>query len=112
MNHSMTCSRRCFLGQAAVGCAALLSGRRVQGANDDIRVAVLGLGNKGRNHVSVLKKMPGVRLVALCDVDPRRLGEQVEQSPGVFSHTDPRVVLDRRDIYVVVIATPDHCMPC
>lgn len=108
MKESITCSRRRLLGQTAVGCAALLCGRRVLGANDDIRVAVLGLGNKGRDHVRVLKKMSGVRLVALCDVDPRRLGEQVGQSPGVFSHTDPRVILERRDIDAVVIATPDH----
>ncbi len=101
-------SRRRFLGQTAVGCAAVLYGRNVLSANEDIRVAVLGLGGKGRHHVNLLQSMAGIRLVALCDVDPRRLDEQVQKCPKVFSHTDPRAVLDRKDIDAVVIATPDH----
>ncbi len=101
-------SRRQFLGQTALGCAALLYGRRVLGANDDIRVAVIGLGNKGSQHAGVLKQMPGVRLAALCDVDPKRLAKEVQECPGVFSATDPRKILDRQDIDVVFIAAPDH----
>ena len=108
VNKSNTCSRRRFLKQATLACTALVCGRRVLGANDDIRVAVLGLGGKGRQHAGLLKTMPGIRLVALCDVDPKRLGEQVQQCPGVFSNTDPRAILDRKDIDAVVIATPDH----
>mgnify|MGYP006283843425 FL=1 len=108
MGQQAVYSRRTLLGQAAVGGTALLWGRRVLGANTDIRVAVVGLGNKGRHHVRVLKRLPGVRLVALCDVDPKRLGEQTRQCPGVFAATDPRKVLDRRDVDVMVIATPDH----
>jgi len=108
MNKSFRYSRRHFLGQTAVGYAAMLCGRRVLGANDDIRTAVIGLGGKGRHHADSIANMAGVRLVALCDVDPNRLAEQVRRHPGVFSHTDPRIVLDRRDIDAVVIATPDH----
>jgi predicted dehydrogenase len=78
------------------------------GANDDIRVAVIGEGNKGSHHMSIIKQMSGVRLAALCDVDSKRMAEQVQQRPGVSSPTDPRQILDRRDIDVVVIATPEN----
>jgi predicted dehydrogenase len=71
-------------------------------------VAVIGLGGKGRQHARVFAELGGARLVALCDVDPRRLGEQVKRFDGVFSSTDPRRVLDRQDVDAVVIATPDH----
>lgn len=108
MKEQVSYSRRSFLGHTAISCTALLCGRRVLGANSDIRVAVIGLGNKGRHHVSVLKRTAGVRLAALCDVDPKRLEEQTRHCPKAFAATDPRKVLDRRDIDVVVIATPDH----
>lgn len=108
MNSSRLYSRRRFLGQAAVGCTTLLHGYRVLGANDDVRAAVIGLGGKGGQHARVLKEMSGVRLAALCDVDPKRLAKQTQRCPEAFAATDPRRILDRRDIDVMVIATPDH----
>jgi len=81
---------------------------RVLGANDEVRVAVIGLGGKGGQHTRVFSELPGVRLVALCDVDPKRLAEYVKRFAGVFAATDPRKVLERKDIDAVVIATPDH----
>jgi hypothetical protein len=38
-------------------------------ANDAVRVAVVGLNGKGAHHVQMLRAIPGVRLVALCDAD-------------------------------------------
>ena len=43
-----------------------------------IRVAVIGLGNKGSQHVKVFRKMPGVRIVALCDADTAHLDKMGE----------------------------------
>jgi predicted dehydrogenase len=101
-------SRREFLKTTAASLAMLTSAGRVLGANEDIRVAVIGLGGKGKQHAGVFSGLPGVRLVALCDVDPKRLEDQVNRFDGVFSATDPRKVLERKDIDAVVIATPDH----
>ena len=39
------------------------------GANDAVRVAVVGLNGKGAHHLQMLRAIPGVRVVALCDVD-------------------------------------------
>ncbi|MHC4558550.1 MAG: Gfo/Idh/MocA family protein [Planctomycetota bacterium] len=106
--HTETYSRRQLLKTTIARLAVLTSVGKVLGANDDIRVAVIGLGNKGKGHVKQFRNIPGVRIVALCDVDPRRLADQVKLFDNVFSNTDPRRILDRKDIDAVVIATPDH----
>jgi len=110
MTNEMTLpSRREFLRTTAAGAAALaLPTARVLGANGDVRVAVIGVGGKGRQHAGVFARLPGVRLVALCDVDPKRLAERAKGFDGVDSCTDPRRILDRNDVDAVVIATPDH----
>jgi len=107
-NKTTSCSRRNFLKTTAVGLGALMLPRRVLGANEDIRVGVIGLGNKGRGHVGDFKELDGVRVTALCDVDPKRLADQVKRFDKVFSSTDPRRILERKDVDVIVIATPDH----
>ena len=114
----MHTSRRSFLRQAALGSTlafpfvrrsfAAASG----GANSDIRLAVIGLGNKGKGHVRQVLSLKGARLSALCDVDPERVAAQMEvaKAAGVapFAATDPRRILDRPDIDAVIIATPNH----
>ena len=107
-------SRRTFLKSAAMAGFAISVGRsRVLGANDDLRVAVIGLGGKGRGHVGSFSSTKGVRLVAACDVDPKRLDAVTkERVPDLrdtlFMTNDPRRALERDDIDAVVIATPDH----
>ena len=110
-------SRRRFLGQAAIAGSLVYpvvrhSLRAAGSANNDIRFAVIGLGNKGRGHVRDLLRQPGVRLVALCDVDPERLAAQVavakEAGLTPFANLDPRRVLERADVDAVIIATPNH----
>ena len=87
-------------------------GHRVWGANDDIRVAVIGLGGKGSQHAEVFRKLPGARVVALGDPDPQRLAKCREpfdkEGLKVVEATDPRRLLDRPDVDAVVIATPNH----
>jgi predicted dehydrogenase len=106
--HSETYSRRQFLKKTVAGLTVLAPMGKVLGANEDIRVGIIGLGNKGKGHVSQFMNMPGVRVVALCDVDPERLAKQVKRFDTVFSQTDPRRIIDRKDIEVVVISAPDH----
>ena len=82
MNTKTRYSRRHLLKQGVVASTALWSGRRILGANDDIRVAIIGLGGKGSSHVKQFSNLAGVRLVALCDVDPQRLAKQVKKVDG------------------------------
>ena len=66
-------SRRSFLKTSLAGSAACMlsphSWSQVLGANDDIRVAVVGLNGRGGSHIDEFNKIKGVRLTALCDVD-------------------------------------------
>ncbi|HTO04782.1 MAG TPA: Gfo/Idh/MocA family oxidoreductase, partial [Opitutus sp.] len=82
------------------------------GSNDAVRVAVIGLNDKGASHVNQLLNLAGVRVVALCDVDPRILAREVEklkaQQISVFAHTDARRIFERDDVDAVVIATSNH----
>jgi len=79
------------------------------GANDAVRVAVVGLRSKGAGHIRHLLTIPGVRIVALCDVDPSILAREVElmkeRHIDVFATTDARKLMSRSDIDAVVIAT-------
>jgi hypothetical protein len=69
-------TRRSFLkGSVAAGVGLTLASpfSRVRGANDDIRVAVVGINGRGGSHIGAFNKMDGVRLAALCDVDRKVL---------------------------------------
>jgi len=85
---------------------------RVRGANQDIRVAVVGFRDHGRVHIRAYKAMKGVRLVALCDVDQQILDKQVaeldKEGIKVQGFRDIRAVLDSKEIDVVSLATPNH----
>jgi len=100
---------------AAVGVASLLSTQawsKVRGANDDIRIAVVGLRKKGKQHIEIFRKIPGVRVAALCDVDTRFLDIECKQfkrrEEKVRTYVDYRKLLDEKDIDAVVVVTPDH----
>jgi predicted dehydrogenase len=110
----MSTSRRTFLKTSALAAAgAALPARswaNVIGANDDIRVAVIGLHGRGMNHVSSLQRISGVRIVAICDPDTAVL--DMAQKRGNLSeakrYTDIRELLANKDIDAVTIATPNH----
>ena len=63
-------NRREFMRVSAVaGLSMAVPFSRVRGANDDIRVAVVGIRSQGRNHIKWFGNIPGVRVVAVCDAD-------------------------------------------
>jgi len=86
---------------------------RVLGANNDIRIAVVGINGRGGSHISAFGDMPGVRLVALCDVDQKVLGNKAaafEKKYGrkVETYVDIRKLLESKEIDAISIATPNH----
>jgi predicted homoserine dehydrogenase-like protein len=72
-------NRRSFIKNTALAATvAGLSARslaQVSGANSDIRVAVVGFRSRGLEHIKEIKKVSGVRIVALCDVDSEVLAK-------------------------------------
>jgi predicted dehydrogenase len=109
-------SRRNFLRNTAlVTAATALSARswaQVGGANSDVRVAVVGLNGRGRNHLSSLAKIAGVRVVAICDVDiavlDRAAANLAKDGVTVKKFTDVRALLASPDLDAITIATPNH----
>jgi predicted dehydrogenase len=111
-----TLTRRTFLKTSALGLAgAALSARswgQVAGANGDIRLALVGLNGKGRDHFKSFSALPGVRVVALCDVDTavldRAKAEAKTAGVEVRTQVDYRELLKSPDIDAVSIVTPNH----
>ncbi len=106
-------TRRGFLkGSIAVGASMLLPHSRVLGANDDIRMAVIGIHGNGGGHIDRYRAMPGVRVVAICDVDKNVLGARAKRftddNERVETYVDIRRLLDNKDIDAVTISTPNH----
>jgi predicted dehydrogenase len=111
-------NRRSFLKSAAMGVAAVgfpsYSWARVAGANDAIRVGIVGFGGRGADHISGMGRLSGegVRIVALCDADRKILGAGVEsfarRDERVKGYLDFRRMLDEGELDVVTIATPNH----
>jgi len=106
-------SRRTFLKTSALAAAGLaLSARswsQVTGANSDIRVAVVGLNGRGKDHLKRLGELKGVRVVALCDVDSAVLAKAAQSLGGaVKTYGDIRELLASPDIDAITIATPNH----
>ncbi|MCA9047937.1 MAG: Gfo/Idh/MocA family oxidoreductase [Planctomycetaceae bacterium] len=107
-------NRRSFLtGSLAAGSSlALAPFARAQGANDDIRVAVIGFRGQGGLHLRLLRELPGVRVVAVCDVDQSVLDREAKNSAGrgekIATFTDVRRLLEDKNIDAVTTATPDH----
>jgi predicted dehydrogenase len=111
-------TRRCFLKSSLLATGALglpaYCWARVPGANDDIRVGVVGFGGRGADHIEGFRKLAskGARLVALCDPDTKILNAGVESSAKrnerVEGYTDIRKLLENKDVDVVSIATPNH----
>lgn len=82
--------------------------------SDRVRLAVIGTGGMGNNHLDWWAELPEVEVVALCDVDRAHLEETharwLQKKPGakVDTYTDFRRVLERQDIDAISCATPDH----
>ena len=92
--------------------AAQTSGAKVLGANEQVRVAVIGFHNKGKQHIAKFRALPGVRVAGLCDVDREVLGLEAakfeQRNEKVKTYEDARAVLDDKNIDAVVVATPNH----
>jgi predicted dehydrogenase len=86
-----------------------LSPSRNFSANDQVNIAVIGMGIMGFNNAETSVKIPGVKLVAACDLYTGRLERAKEVfGKNLFVTQDYRELLDRKDIDAVFVATSDH----
>jgi len=105
--------RREFLTHAAGGVAAmaLVPNLKAYGAfalNQPVRIGVVGVGRQGREIMGELGKLPDVSVVAVCDVDERRLKSGLRRSSGAMGYATVHELLSSGTVDAVAIATPTH----
>jgi len=103
-------TRRTFLKQAAMGTAAVLAypSATVLGANERIRVGMIGVGDRGNDLLDQIRAVQNVDLVAMADIYSRRREQAKSKVPGIQTFDDHRRVLDMKDIDAVIVASPLH----
>lgn len=120
-------NRRSFLQKMAggiVGASFLPAGLRANGleklaenypllsttgANDKIRIACIGMGIMGFNNCRTALSLPGVELVAVCDLYDGHLVRSKEVfGDHLYTTRDYREIINRKDVDAVIVATSDH----
>src|SRR5262245_7874853 len=108
-------SRRELLGKAGVALGVSLIGnsRAWAGANDRIRVAVMGMGGRGGEHMTKASRIKAVEVAAICDPDENRMrswAATLEASTGRRPRTEPdiRRVLEDKNVDAVIISCCNH----
>ncbi|MDX2033542.1 MAG: Gfo/Idh/MocA family oxidoreductase [Blastocatellia bacterium] len=105
-------TRRKFVStSAASALATAASAGRVLGANNRLRVGIIGCGGLAQGaHIPALTRMKetdNVEIVAVCDVYQKRL-EQAGTTTGAKQIKDYRAMLDQKDVDYVAVVTPEH----
>lgn len=108
----MGTNRRTFLLGALAGALTPVRANRGS-ANGRIRMAVLGVHGRGRDHISGFQHVPDVEVAMICDPDGEVLAERAASFEGrygrkVVAHQDLRRAFDSKEIDAVSIATPNH----
>jgi len=101
-------SRRNFIGKVATGLAGTLAASNVLGANDRIRIGIIGPGARGSEILREAVGCPNVECVGAADIYTRRLDEVKQIAPAAKTYLDYRHLLDDKNIDAVLIATPQH----
>ena len=82
------------------------------GPNDKLRVAVVGGNGRGSSHISEWIAIPDTELAVVCDCDPNAYGKYAkrfaELPQKVEFEQDIRKLLERKDIDIISIASPNH----
>ena len=114
----MPATRRQFIKRSAATAGVLgipmLTSARVLGANEEIRVGIVGLGGRGTGaHVPSFQKQQGVTVVAVADPDRQRTERAAglikkKYGHNVEQYTDMRKLFDRKDIDVIGNATQNY----
>src|SRR5215831_1032478 len=104
-------NRRYLLGTVLAAAAA--SRRRAAAASDQVNLAIIGVGSRGRAMINDFRRIQGTRIHTICDVDHASLEKAMAviekyNMPKPQMVTDVRRVLDDKGIDSVSIATPDH----
>jgi predicted dehydrogenase len=118
-------TRRCFMRNCAGTAGVLIAGagkaetqawrpktsNTIRGANDDIRLACIGMGIRAKVSLESFSTIPGVRVVALCDPDEAQIAKHAKHYNPDYkfdTYTDVRRVLDDPNIDAISVSTCNH----
>lgn len=83
--------------------------------SDQLNIAVIGVKGMGWSNLSAAVKVPGINLVAMCDIDKNVLDQRLTDlkklnidGSKIKTTGDYRTLLDQKDIDIIVVGTPDH----
>jgi predicted dehydrogenase len=103
--------RRQFLmgTTAALGAASSVFGR----PSDKVRVACVGIGGRGKDHLNGYSRLDNVEIAAICDIDDSHIANGLKQlekleKPKPQTYKDIRKLLEDKSIDAVSISTPNH----
>lgn len=98
-----------FASETSVKPFAILKRQLGYSLNDQINIALIGAGGMGTQDTIVALQVPGVKLVAVCDLYDGRLRDaKTRWGADIFTTKVYKEILNRKDIDAVIIATPDH----
>ncbi len=101
--------RRRFIQTLGASALATLPSFGAVGANERVRLGVIGCGGRGSSLAKQFSGLPDVEIVALCDADTahmEKLAKSLKSKPDLIQ--DYRKLLDRDDIDGVIIASPNY----
>src|SRR5499426_4857001 len=105
--------RRTFItGAVAATTAATLTASsygRVLGANDRVRLGIIGPGARGQETMKYFLEAPNAVFVAAADVYTRRLDEVKKFGANIQGYGDHRKLLESKDVDAVIVSSPLHC---
>lgn len=126
MEENKHASRRGFIKKLSTTAAAIATGSAViaaekqqafeylkrsspVSANDTINIALIGAGGMGTQDTIVALQVPGVKLLAVCDLYDGRLKDaKARWGADIFTTRSYKEILNRKDIDAVIVGTPDH----
>lgn len=100
-------TRRGFLATVTTGLTAAAS-QRVLGANDRIRLGIIGTGARGSELMTQALECPNVEFVGMADIFTKRLEGAKKIAPAAKTHLDYHHLLEDKSVDAVIIATPQH----
>ena len=105
--------RRNFLKQGAAAASLIGTSRAWAGANDRLRIGLIGGGGRARALINEMYANKNVDVVAVCEVDSNRLQQrasEIEKKSGKRPRVeaDMRKLLEDKSIDAVTVATTNH----
>ncbi len=113
-------NRRSFLKTSTATAVSTIAvpvvAENIRGANERIRIGLVGLGNRMRSHVAALAELAepmNIEIAAICDCDQQRLAEAEKHYPQLagkklLRYTEQKKLFDDKSIHAVSFSTQDH----